>query len=146
MLAQNAPQTSDQPGDFPQSAKKSPRPRILVVDDDRLLRWALTETLTARGCDVSEAPDANAAMEAIGFGPRCDRVLLDFRLPDARDLKLLAHIRETTPATPVILMTAFGTRELAEQIAALGATFVSKPFDLNDFAAGIERTLASRVY
>jgi two-component system response regulator AtoC len=73
-------------------------------------------------------------------------VLLDLRLPDTDDLRVLARMREKAPATPVILMTAFATREIVEEAAALGAPVIAKPFELNDLAADVERALAGRVY
>lgn len=146
MLAQNLTTTHERPRDFPAAAKKPAPPRILVVDDERLVRWSVAETLTARGYEVVEAADARSAMQEFGAGDTTDLVLLDLRLPDADDLRVLARMRQKAPATPVILMTAFATREIVEEAAALGAPVVAKPFDLNDLAADVERALAGRVY
>jgi DNA-binding NtrC family response regulator len=145
MLAKNAVGARDPAGDFSDSAKNSPHPRVLVVDDDRLVRWSVSEILTAHGYDVDEAADGRSAMQALDASPDTDLVLLDLRLPDTDDFRLLARIREKTPKVPVILMTAFGTREVAESAEALGARFLCKPFDLNDLASRVDRTLG-RVY
>jgi DNA-binding NtrC family response regulator len=60
-----------------------------------------------------------------------DVVVLDYRLPDSNDLALLAQIRRLAPGRPVILMSAFGSRDIAEGARALGAYDVlTKPFDL----------------
>ncbi len=146
MLAQNSIATAERPGDFPRSAKKSAPERILVVDDERLLRWSVAETLTARGYEVAEAADARSAMQALGDGENVDLVLLDLRLPDADDLQVLASIREKAPRIPVILMTAFATREIVEEAVALGASVLHKPFDLDDLAIDVEQALMGRVY
>jgi DNA-binding NtrC family response regulator len=146
MLAQNLTTTAERPRDFPAAAKKPAPPRILVVDDERLVRWSVAETLTARGYEVVEASDARSAMQEFGAGDTTDLVLLDLRLPDADDLRVLARMRQKAPATPVIVMTAFATREIVEEAAALGAPVIGKPFDLNDLAADVERVLAGRVY
>jgi len=146
MLAQNLTTTTERPRDFPTAAKKPTPPRILVVDDERLVRWSVAETLTARGYEVVEAADARSAMQEFGAGDTTDLVLLDLRLPDANDLRVLARMRQKAPTTPVILMTAFATREIVEEAEALGAPVVAKPFDLNDLAATVERALAGRVY
>jgi two-component system, NtrC family, response regulator AtoC len=146
MLAQNLTTAAERPRDFPGAAKKPTPPRILVVDDERLVRWSVAETLTARGYEVVEAADARSAMQEFGAGDTTDLVLLDLRLPDADDLRVLARMRQKAPATPVILMTAFATREIVEEAAALGAPVIGKPFDLNDLAANVERALAGRVY
>ena len=146
MMAQNLTTVAEPPRDFPRAAKKPTAPRILVVDDERLVRWSVAETLTARGYQVVEAADARSAMQEFGAGDTTDLVLLDLRLPDADDLRVLARMRQKAPATPVILMTAFATREIVEEAAALGAPVIGKPFDLNDLAANVERALAGRVY
>jgi DNA-binding NtrC family response regulator len=146
MLAQNLTTAAERPRDFPGAAKKPTPPRILVVDDERLVRWSVAETLTARGYEVVEAADARSAMQEFGAGDTTDLVLLDLRLPDSADLRVLACIRRKAPEIPVILMTAFATREIVEEAMLLGASVVTKPFDLNDLAMAVERALAARVY
>jgi DNA-binding NtrC family response regulator len=107
--------------------------RVLVVDDEPLIRWSITETLGAGGHDVTEAPDAASALRALADGPDPDLVLLDFRLPDSNDLGLLAEIRRVAPSTPVIMMTAFGTPDVAAGALKLGASRVlNKPFNMHD--------------
>src|SRR5689334_22158200 len=97
--------------DFPEPAvKNSAAPRVLVVDDEPLIRWSVSETLTDRGCDVVETGDASGARSATkaGDGRDFDVVLLDYRLPDSDDLGLLASLRRLLPDAQIILMTAFG--------------------------------------
>ena len=110
--------------------------RVLVVDDEPLIRWSLVETLTARGHVVTEAGDAAATRRAIANAAECpDVVLLDYRLPDSNDLGLLRAIRHDSPRTQVILMTAHGTPELIEGALELGAyRVVSKPFAVDELA------------
>ena len=145
MLAETATSTVDKPRDFPTTAKKS-APCVLVVDDERLLRWSVAETLSARGYDIAEATDGRTAMQEFGDGEGTDLVLLDLRLPDVSDLRLLARIRQKGPQVPVILMTAFPTREIVEEAAALGASVLIKPFELDMLAASVEHALTPRVY
>jgi two-component system response regulator AtoC len=145
MLAEDSSAVAEQPRDFPNTAKKS-APCVLVVDDERLLRWSVAETLEAQGYDIIEAADARSAMQEFGDGDHTDLVLLDLRLPDVSDLRLLARIRQKGPQVPVILMTAFPTREIVEQATALGALVVIKPFDLDALANDVERALTARVY
>jgi len=131
----------------PHTAAKNPAsPRILVVDDEPLMRWSVGETLTACGYAVTEAADAQSAVRAFGDGKHTDLVLLDLRLPDADDLRVLARLRATSPGTPVIVMTAFATREIIEDAATLGASVLAKPFDLSDLAEGVQAALKARVY
>src|SRR3954468_2628552 len=119
----------------PQMAEKSPPLKVLVVDDESLIRWSLGEVLADSGCVVDEAGDAASAMNLLAGGRRFDVVLLDFRLPDSNDLRLLEAIRAMSPGSAVIMMTAFGTPETVEGALRLGAyRVVPKPFDVHDMA------------
>ena len=117
-------------------AQNSPL-RILVVDDELLIRWSIAETLKEHGHGVVEAENGAAALRALQTAsPAVDVVLLDFRLPDANNLSLLTQIHRIAPRTPVILMTAFGTPELVADALELGAYGVMyKPFDMNELEA-----------
>ena len=112
----------------------SPRPlRVLVVEDEALIRWSITETLALAGHTVVEAADAMSAVrELTNATEPVDVVLLDYRLPDSNDLELLARIRHLTPHSAVLLMTAFGTPEVTRGALALGACgVIDKPFDMH---------------
>jgi DNA-binding NtrC family response regulator len=116
---------------------KKSAPSVLVVDDEALIRWTLAETLTERGYTVIQAEDARSAVAAIeSAGEPFDVVLLDFRLPDSADLRLLETVRRLTPGSQVIMITAHNSPELAQGAAALGAyRVISKPFEVDSLAA-----------
>lgn len=120
--------------------------RILVVDDEALIRWSLLETLTSCGHAVVEAGDAAGALRTVATaGVPFDVVLLDFRLPDSNDLALLSRLRRLAPATPIILMTAYGTPEILQGALDLGAyRVITKPFEMNDVAPLVRQAHASR--
>ncbi len=113
------------------AAGKLPR-RVLVVDDEPLIRWSVTETLAGLGLDVDQANDAASALRTITTpGPAFDVIVLDLRLPDMKDLSLLGTIRQLQPDASIVLMTAFGTDDIVERAIALGACSVlNKPFEL----------------
>ena len=135
----------EMPGDFPQPMEKLPtRTRVLVVEDDPLMRWALTETLRERGYEVSEGADAGEAETALrGVATPFDVVFLDYRLPDASGLSLLPLIRERSPGSKVVVMTAFGNAQVVQEALCLGAcTVISKPFDMTAVPELIARASA----
>ena len=111
--------------------------RVLVVDDEPLIRWSLAETLSGDGHEVTQAEDAAATRRAVKEAKHPpDVVLLDYRLPDSNDLGLLASIRHDAPQAQVILMTAHATPEMARGALELGAyRVVSKPFEVREVAA-----------
>ena len=119
--------------------------RVLVVDDEWLIRWSLREALEAKGHIVDEAADAAAALRALADGRALpDAVVLDYRLPDSNDLSLLSAIRRGAPATRVIMMTAHSTDEMIRGALDLGAyRVVSKPFEVHQIADLVADALAS---
>ena len=126
---------------LPQGGEKRSPSRVLVVDDEALLRWSVAETLGDQGWQVTEAANAQSAMVAFpDIAAASGLVFLDLRLPDSDDLHVLAAMRRLSPDTPVILMTAHGTPDLAEAARALGAfAVIDKPFDMGELGPLAER-------
>ena len=121
--------------------------RILVVDDEALIRWSLVETLSDAGNEVVAVPDAENAVQIVrDAAVPFDVVLLDFRLPDSSDLTLLSRLRRLTPTTRIILMTAYGTPEIVQGALDLGAFCVlNKPFEMNALSPLVTEAHESRV-
>jgi DNA-binding NtrC family response regulator len=113
---------------------------ILVVDDEQLIRWSLTERLTADGYRVVEAETAAGALAKHEEG--VDLVLLDYRLPDGDGLSVLKRIKERDPETLVILLTAYASVDAAVDAMKHGAYhFANKPFNLDEIALLVEKAL-----
>ena len=113
---------------------------LLIVDDEELVRWSLRERLRKDGYTVLESGTVAGAMEKLT--PAVDLVLLDQRLPDGDGLTLLQQIKESSPDTLVILMTAFSTVENAVAAMKHGAYhYLNKPFNLDDVSAVVEKAL-----
>jgi two-component system, NtrC family, response regulator AtoC len=117
-----------------------PKATILVVDDEPLIRWSLSERLKSEGYEVLEAETGAAALEKLPEG--IDLVLLDYRLPDTDGVAILRKVKEFDQDILVILLTAFASVETAVEAMRHGAYhFANKPFNLDDVAATVERAL-----
>jgi DNA-binding NtrC family response regulator len=105
----------------------------LIVDDESLIRWSMAETLAHAGWQVTEAGTAKETLQRLSAGQAPDVILLDYRLPDSSDLKLLETIRRIVPKSPVVMMTAYGTPAMQSGALQLGAhRVVSKPVEMRD--------------
>lgn len=114
--------------------------RVLVVDDESLIRWSLAERLRSEAIDVLEAGTVAEALEHAEHG--VDLVLLDYRLPDGDGLTVLRQLRELDPDTLVIMLTAHKSVETVVEAMRAGAyDYATKPFDLDDVALRVSRAL-----
>jgi CheY-like chemotaxis protein len=113
----------------------SPPLRVLVVEDDPLMRWAVTETLGAAGHMVVEAANAATARRGVteALAP-FDVILLDYLLPDSHDLTLLADLRRESPTSAIVMITAKSDAmpDLGNSVSALGASLtLTKPVNMS---------------
>ena len=109
----------------------SPSRSALIVDDERDIRELLVLTLGRMGLRVDTAANLAEARELLG-GNRYDLCFTDMRLPDGNGIELVGEIARNHPQTPVAMITAFGSMDLAVEALKAGAfDFVSKPVDIN---------------
>ncbi len=115
--------------------------RILVVDDEKLIRWSVSERLKAEGYEVIEAPDG-ATAERLFQGAGFDLALLDLRLPDTDGISLLKKAHEVIPDLPVIIITAYSSVDGAVEAMKSGAVdYVTKPFNMDELAMTVRRAV-----
>jgi two-component system, NtrC family, response regulator AtoC len=114
--------------------------RVLVVDDEPLIRWSLGERLRADGHEIIEAGTAAEALEKAQTG--VDLVLLDYKLPDEDGLTVLRKLRELDPEMLVIMLTAHkGVETVVVAMKAGAFDYATKPFDLEDVAVRVSHAL-----
>ncbi|MFG1185126.1 sigma-54-dependent transcriptional regulator [Xanthobacter aminoxidans] len=120
------------------------RPRVLLVDDEEMIRLSIEQTLDLAGIDVTAFGSAEAALPAIGRDyPGI--VVTDVRLPARDGLELLADIRRRDPELPVVLITGHGDVAMAVSAMREGAyDFIEKPFVSDAFVEVVKRALEKR--
>lgn len=148
LLAVEVPNVQAKPnarcGILVMTGEKPAGARLLVVDDEALIRWSLGEHLTNAGYEVVEARDGASALDILGAPGRIDLVVLDLKLPDTDGLSLLKRIRQAWPTCKVVMMSAFATAEDLDDARHSGvAEIIPKPFDVQYLLKAVEHELAN---
>ncbi|MFQ5592351.1 MAG: response regulator, partial [Phycisphaerae bacterium] len=94
--------------------------RVLIVEDEKLIRWSLRQKFEARGYTVTDAETGAEGLAAVD-ADIYDLIMLDYRLPDMTGLDVLRTVREQDGDIVVIMMTAFSSIESAVDAIKLGA-------------------------
>lgn len=119
----------------------SDRKKILIVDDDKNIRTALSILLEEEGYDVDTAETGHEALDKTN-SKIFNLVLLDFRLPDVEGTKLMRQIKDTIPKMRKIMLTGFPSMSNAVESVNFGAdAFIVKPCDTNDLICKIKEQL-----
>ena len=121
-------------------------PKILLVEDQELLRRSLTKLLQRRGFVVESSPQGVDALRRLEAAARAtepfDLLLSDVRMPDMDGLTLLREVRERYAELPVILVTAFGERGVLREALRLRCDgFIDKPCTAQEVVQAIHETL-----
>ena len=119
--------------------------RILVVEDNDTMRSGMIRVLRKAGHMVFEAPDGNSGLEEVQ-NQRFDLVITDYRMQGLNGLELLKEIKTIDADTEIIVITAYGTIELAVEAMKAGARdFVTKPFSKDELRIKVDRA-AERIF
>lgn len=119
--------------------------RILVVEDDQSLREVLRMFLNKSGHDVTVCGEGDKALKLIASEDEFDLVLTDLRLGAVTGLEILTFVKEHSPQTEVIMMTAFSTVETAIDAMRRGAfDYIGKPFKLEEISITLQKALERR--
>jgi DNA-binding NtrC family response regulator len=116
--------------------------RILIVDDEPIVREAIQDWLVDAGYDVTTARTGEEALETVA---KCDfdLVILDVRLPGKTGIRVLQEMKEAKPETKAIIITAYASPELRTEAMRLGAIhYLSKPIDPDQLEKRIQEALS----
>ena len=115
--------------------------KILIVDDELLIRKLLRQKLSFEGYQCDEAGSAEHALERLHLNP-CNLVILDIKMPGKWGTELLPEIKATYPVIAVIMATAIAETSIAIQCMRQGADdYICKPFNLEQVSTSVLRTL-----
>lgn len=126
------------------SKTESAAKRVLVAEDETLIRLDIVETLTAAGYDViGEAADGQEAIDlAVELEP--DVCVLDVKMPKVEGITAAEEILKEIP-TAIVMLTAFSQKELVQRAAEVGAmAYVTKPFGPSDLIPAVEIALSRK--
>ena len=118
--------------------------KVLVVDEDPLICWALEKALKKDGYEVSVSntgEDAKGRLEKADF----DMVIMDLNIRGMNGMDLLDDVRKRNPSTRIVLMTAFGSSRLKWRMAECGIYYITKPFQIEEFLNRIRRIFKSKL-
>lgn len=117
---------------------------LLIIDDEKNMRWLLERTFKSLGHQVITAADGREGLDAVRAG-RPDLVLTDLKMPGLDGMAVLQQIKELQPELPVIVITAYGSVETAIAAMKLGAVdYITKPFDVEEMKILVEKALAQQ--
>jgi two-component system response regulator AtoC len=115
--------------------------KILIIDDEKLIRWALEQHLAKLGYQVTTAESAEQGLVLLTEDAP-DLILLDNCLPDMTGIQLLEKLHVREQRFKVIMITAYDMAETSVNAMNLGAyEYISKPFNLEELTALIHKTL-----
>ncbi len=117
------------------------KPRILIIEDEKLIRWSLRQRFAEEGYLVDDAENATEGLDRLSR-VTYDLVMLDYKLPDISGLDVLRRIREDDQDIVVLIMTAYSSVENAVEAMRLGAyDYVSKPFKMDALMLTVNKAL-----
>jgi DNA-binding NtrC family response regulator len=115
--------------------------RVLVADDEKNMRWVLSQALEAEGYEVIEACDGKETLSSVA-DQEPDILILDHKMPAPDGMEVLRRIRAKGYRFPVIMLTAHGNVQTAVEAMKAGASeYLTKPFDLDELRLSIEKVL-----
>jgi CheY-like chemotaxis protein len=134
------PEANTPPTTTPTGVRSSEQTRVLVVDDDKLVRRFITESLRSLHYHVTEAENGTEGLAALGR-ERFELLLVDFAMPGMNGAEVVRAAQDRQPGIKVLMVSGYADSAAVE--SALGsARLLRKPFDLAELGAAVAQTLA----
>jgi two-component system, chemotaxis family, chemotaxis protein CheY len=122
--------------------------RVLIVDDEELIRKAVSLGLKKSGYDVEEAEDGGKAIEVLNAGEnpiKVDVIICDIRMPKINGTEAIAYFRTQYPSIPVIVLTGYPDVELATSLLKAGVVeYLTKPVDRDKLVGAVKNAIEKR--
>jgi DNA-binding NtrC family response regulator len=119
--------------------------RILIVDDEIDVLRMLSTLFRAQGYDVVTTDDGNEAVDLLRGKDRFDLMISDVRMIPINGIWLLSLVREECPNMPVIMVTAYYSKDMAVEALKMGALdYIAKPFDTQKLLDLVNKTLKAK--
>jgi DNA-binding NtrC family response regulator len=120
------------------------KPRILVIDDEEIVRISCRKCLAPEGYEVDTAPNGAEGLRLTRENHYA-LILTDLKMPDMDGMEFLMTMKETQPEARVIMITGYSTLEHAEEATRLGAyNYIEKPFTPDTLIAAVREALQGK--
>ena len=127
----------------PPASKWSGGGRVLLVEDEDMVRAVAERALTRAGYEVTTASDGEEGLEYVTLGRRYDIVVTDVVMPSMDGPAMAREIRKLVPALPVLFMSGYAEEQLRDQIAIEDAHFLAKPFTVQEISDKVAAVLGA---
>jgi two-component system, chemotaxis family, chemotaxis protein CheY len=123
--------------------------RVLIVDDEEIVRKVLRGMLTDAGYEVVEAENGSEGIEKIGSGDNplmVDVIVCDIRMPKINGVEAIAFFRQQYPSVPIIVLTGFPDTKMATELLTQGVNdYLVKPVDREKLLSAVKGAMAQRL-
>lgn len=118
------------------------KPKILVIDDEEIVRVSCMKCLTPEGYSVTVAGNGREGLN-MAASQHFDLILTDLKMPDIDGMEFMIKMRQEQPGTKIIMITGYSTVELAEEALRAGAAhYIEKPFTPDALISAVKEVLA----
>ena len=110
--------------------------KVLVVDDESIVRLSCLRVLGPKGYEVETVNDGFEALETLKK-KSYDIIITDLKMPDMDGIEFIGMLKQTSPGIRILLVTGYATDEIREQAEAMGALYLPKPFNPGELCNAI---------